>query len=128
MPDGDLVRTFRESGGGDKPVQGGMKVCWAPSEDEGAATAHRLWRNELLPGNIAQVMPEPKDFEAATRLVTEDMMRDHLPCGPDPQRHLDQVRHYVDAGFDEVYVQQIGPDQEAFFDAWATDVLPKVLG
>jgi alkanesulfonate monooxygenase SsuD/methylene tetrahydromethanopterin reductase-like flavin-dependent oxidoreductase (luciferase family) len=25
----ELVRIFRESGGGDKPVQGGMNVCWA---------------------------------------------------------------------------------------------------
>jgi G6PDH family F420-dependent oxidoreductase len=126
IPDAGLVRTFRESGGGDKPVQGGMKVCWAPSEDEGVATAHRLWRNELLPGAIALVMPEPKDFEAATELVTVDMMRGHLPCGPDPQRHIDQVKVYEEAGFDELYVQQIGPDQEGFFDAWATQVLPKI--
>jgi G6PDH family F420-dependent oxidoreductase len=126
IPDPGLVRTFRESGGGDKPVQGGMKVCWAPSEDEGVATAHRLWRNELLPGAIALVMPEPKDFEAATELVTVDMMRGHLPCGPDPQRHIDQVKVYEEAGFDELYVQQIGPDQEGFFDAWATHVLPKI--
>jgi hypothetical protein len=36
------------------------------------------------------------------------------------------VRKYVDAGCDEVYVQQIGPDQDAFFKAWADKVLPQL--
>jgi hypothetical protein len=48
--------------------------------------------------------------------VTEDMVADRVPCGPDPERHLAAVREYLDAGFDEVYVNQIGPDQQGFFD------------
>ena len=28
MPDADLVKAFREGGGGDKPVQAGTKVSW----------------------------------------------------------------------------------------------------
>ncbi|MFD1051290.1 LLM class flavin-dependent oxidoreductase, partial [Kibdelosporangium lantanae] len=43
MPDPDLVRTFRENGGDDRPAQGGFKVCYAPDEDDAIATAHRLW-------------------------------------------------------------------------------------
>ncbi len=31
-------------------------------------------------------------------------------------------------GFDEVYVNQIGPDQEAFFGFYAENVLPRVRG
>jgi len=51
MPDEELVRTFRDSGGGDKPLQAGMKVCWAPTEQAG------LWPNELLPGQLVQLLP-----------------------------------------------------------------------
>ena len=45
QPDADLVRVFRESGGGDRPVQGGYKVCWGPDEaaargDHAPAVAH----------------------------------------------------------------------------------------
>lgn len=122
-PSGELVRTFRDAGGEGKPTQAGMKVCWADTEEKGVATAHRLWPNEGLPG-IAQTLPTPRDFEAITQLVTEEMVGNNVVCGPDPQRHLDLVGKYVDAGFDEIYVQQIGPDQEPFFEAWATDVLP----
>lgn len=124
-PDPELVREFRESGGGDRPAQAGFKVCWAPTEEEGARTAHRLWGNSLLPGELGQVLPEPRHFEQATQLVTVEAARRAFPCGPDPERHLEALRQYVDAGFDEVYVQQIGPEQEAFFEAWRDQVLPR---
>jgi G6PDH family F420-dependent oxidoreductase len=124
VPDADLVRLYREEGGGGRPVQGGLKVCWAESEEDGIHAAHRLWRNDLLPGKLPSTLPTPADFTAATELVTPDMASGHFPAGPDPVVHLRQVRKFSDAGFDEVYVQQIGPEQDQFFEAWATDVLP----
>ncbi|GLZ52980.1 hypothetical protein Acsp07_25970 [Actinomycetospora sp. NBRC 106378] len=39
-----------------------------------------------------------------------------------------QLRSYADAGYDEVYVQQIGPDVEGFFAAYAKEVLPALRG
>src|SRR3984885_9848419 len=44
QPDAGFVRLYRESGGGDRPVQGGLKVCWGPDEDAARKTMHRLWR------------------------------------------------------------------------------------
>ncbi|PWW51984.1 LLM class F420-dependent oxidoreductase [Actinokineospora spheciospongiae] len=124
MPDADLVGTFRMSGGGAKPVQAGMKVCWAETEAAGRATAHRLWRNEGLAGQLAQTMPRPRDFADAASLVTEDAVAEQIVCGPDVDRHVGAVREFVDAGADEVYVQQIGSDHEEFFRVWAKDVIP----
>ncbi len=125
-PDADVVRAFRESGGGDRPVQGGLKVCWADSEQAGLDTAHRLWANELLPGQLAQTLPRPRDFADANTLVPRDAVGEQVTCGPDPERHLAAVQPYLEAGFDEVYVQQIGPDQDAFFEAWSGKVLPEL--
>ncbi len=45
------------------------------------------------------------------------------PCGPDIDSHVEHLREFEDAGVDEVFVQQIGPDQDAFFDTWAPEVL-----
>ncbi len=117
-PDAEMLSLFRESGGGNKPVHAGMKACW--SEDEAAArkTAHRLWPNAQLPA--------PRHFEQASSLVTEEMMVEVVPCGPDPEKHLESIRQYVDAGFDEVYVQQIGPEQEGFFRFYESEILPKL--
>jgi len=124
-PDASLVQAFREAGGGDKPAQAGMKLCWADSEDDAVATVHRLWANSLLPGELAQILPTPRHFEQASELVTREMVAGSLPCGPYPDRIVDSLREYADAGYDEVYVQQIGPGQDAFFEAWAERILPE---
>jgi G6PDH family F420-dependent oxidoreductase len=123
MPDADLLRTYREAGG-KGPAQGGFKVCHAPSVDEGLETAHRIWPNEGLPGELAQVLPQPTHFEQASQLVTPDMLS--LPTGPDPEPYVQHVKSFVDAGFDEVYVAQIGPRQEEFFQFWRDKVAPQL--
>ena len=50
--DAESVQRFRASGGGDKPVQSGTKVCWGADEAACAKTAHRIWPNEALPGEL----------------------------------------------------------------------------
>jgi len=127
-PDPALVALFRKHGDPTRPVQGGMKVCWAPSEEDGLDTAARLWSNELLPGQLAQTLPRPEDFEAASSLVPRESVAQQIACGPDPERHLAAIQPYLDASFDEIYVQQIGPDQEAFFRGWSEHVLPTLVG
>jgi hypothetical protein len=76
------------------------------------------------PGELAQELPTPRHFEQASSLVTEEMMA--VPCGSDPEEHLESIRQYVEAGFDEIYVQQIGPEQEGFFRFYESEILPKL--
>jgi hypothetical protein len=88
-------------------------------------TAHKIWPNEALPGELAQELPTPTHFEQATSLVTEEMVAEAFACGPDPERHRQMLREYFEAGYDEVYIQQIGPEQEGFFDFYKKEVLPE---
>jgi G6PDH family F420-dependent oxidoreductase len=125
-PDADAVKLFRKHAREGALVQGGMKVCWGADEREAVETAHRLWPNEALPGELAQVLPTPEHFEQASELVTPEMVAEEVPCGPDLDQHLEAIGRYADAGFDELYVQQIGPDQDAFFEAYRERVLPRV--
>ena len=127
-PDEESVRLFRERARGGTLVQGGLKVCWGEQEHAAVATAHRLWRNDALPGELAQVLPTPEHFEQAGELVDERLIGDQIPCGPDIDRHVEAIEAYARAGFDELYIQQIGPDQDAFFEAYCEHVLPRVRG
>lgn len=128
MPEAELVKTFREAGGGDKPVQAGTKVCWDQDADAALKTAHRLWGNEGLPGQTSQILPRPKDFAALMSLVPSETVAESVACGPDSEKHIAQVRQYIEAGIDEIYVQQIGPDMDGFFAAWERGVLPELRG
>jgi G6PDH family F420-dependent oxidoreductase len=109
MPDGDLVTAFREAGGAGKPAQGAFKAAFAPTAEEGRRLAYEKWPNAGVPGELSQVLPSPKHFEQAAQLVTAEMMDDAFVCGNDPQAHLDMIRKYADAGFDEIYVGNTGP-------------------
>ena len=125
-PDAESVKAFRSQASNGHLVQGGLKVCWGSDDETARKTVHRLWPNEALPGELAQILPTPEHFEQATELVTEDMVASEVPCGPDVERHVAAVKEYADAGFDELYVNQIGPDQDAFFEAYREHVLPRV--
>ena len=126
QPDSDLVEAFREGGGAGKPVLGGLKVCWNPDRDQAVKTVHRLWPTELLPGELAQILPTPTHFEQASQLVTEQQVANAVVCGDEVAQHVDAVRAYVDAGFDEVFVGQIGQEYRGFFDFYRDQVLPQL--
>lgn len=127
MPSGELVSEFREAGGAGKPTQAGMKVCHSPTKEEGLRTAHRLWRTEQLPGQLNQTLPTPAHFEQASNLVTESMVDESVPCGPDAKPYIDGIREFIDAGFDEVYIQQIGSEQDRFFEFWESEIAPEFV-
>jgi G6PDH family F420-dependent oxidoreductase len=128
MPDADLIGRFRSNGGGDKVVQAGMKVCWAADEAEARRTVRRLWPNEALPGELAQVLPTPEHFEQATELVTEEMVAEAVPCGPDLDRHVAEIQEFADAGVDELYIHQIGGPADDFFGTYAKEILRRFSG
>jgi G6PDH family F420-dependent oxidoreductase len=127
-PDPEVVKRFRDNGGGDKPTAAGLKVCFAPTEDEGVRIAHERWANEGLPGELAQVLPSPRHFEQASKLVGPDSTRQSTACGPDPEKHLSTIEAYVRAGYDEIYVNNIGPNWDGFFELYAKEILPKLRG
>jgi G6PDH family F420-dependent oxidoreductase len=126
QPDGEQVAAWKAKAGRDKPAQAGYKVCVADTEDEGVAIAHRLWRNAGLPGELSQVLPSPKHFEQASELVTEDMTREATTCGRDVDAHVEAFQPYAKAGFDDIFVSNMGPNHKAFFDLYRDEVLPRL--
>jgi hypothetical protein len=105
-------------------VHAGTKVCFMADEDQARRTVHRIWPNEALPGELAQVLPTPAHFEQACELVTPEMIAS--PAGPDLDKHVESLQAYADAGVDELFVQQIGSEHDAFLGEWAREVLPRL--
>lgn len=118
-----VAAKYRAAG---KPLTGGHKVAWAPTEDEGVDHAHRLWANSGLPGELAQVLPSPQHFEQASSLVTKEATRASVVCGPDIDRHVAKLTEWADAGFAEAYVANMGPYAEDMITAYGKEVLPRL--
>jgi hypothetical protein len=124
-PQADLIKLYRDEGGGGRPVQGGIKGCWAPdagqARDHAPAVAERQHS-----GRVRAAAPAAAALRAAR--LARDRGHGLGPCGPDPGPYVKAIRAYQEAGFDEVYLSQIGGRLEGAFDFLATQVLPQVRG
>jgi len=122
----ETVQTFDQAGASGRPHYGQMTVCWAADEASARKTAHEQWAFSSLPGELSQELPSPQHFEQASQLVTEEKVAESIVCGPDPEKHIAQIRKYRDAGIECVYVHQVGPDQEGMIRFYAREVMPKL--
>lgn len=124
--DKDGIKRFRDAGGARKPRYGELTVCWARDEAAARRTAHEWWPTAAIEGALHWELSLPAHFEATAKMVTEDAVAEEVVCGPDPARHVDAIRSYAEAGYDHVCVHQVGPDQKAFLDFYAREVLPRL--
>jgi G6PDH family F420-dependent oxidoreductase len=128
QPDKEMLDRYRSGAKPGTTSQVGFKVAWAPTEDEGVGLAHTIWPNAGLPGELAQILPTPQHFEQASTLVTEDMTRESVTAGNDPAKHVETFKPYTDAGFDEIYVANMGPHYADMLKRYGEDVLPALRG
>lgn len=124
-PDSDTLDRFRTEGG-TGPAIATVKVCWAADEDEARKTAHRLWAHSGVPGASTVELAMPAHFEEAAEVVTPEMISEKIPCGPDPDVHLQHIRKFIEAGFDEVHLGQVGDDITGFLDFFTRELAPKL--
>ena len=123
----DIVQQWRDAGGAG-PVYAQLTLCWAEDRADAIKTAHRIWPNSGVPGQLSQDLPTPAHFEQASSVVTEEMIGESMACGPDPAPVISAIEEMLDAGVDHVHLHQIGPDQEGFCRFWRDEVAPGLRG
>ena len=120
-PSADTVDAYRAAGG-DGDVIGQLTLCYDRDRDRAIETAHEIWPNAAIPGQLSQDLPTYKHFEQAAELVTRDLIAEQIVCGDDVDAVVEAVGEYVDAGFTMLHFHQIGPDQQAFLDWWQVEL------
>jgi G6PDH family F420-dependent oxidoreductase len=123
-PDAEILEAFRSAGGAEKPIYGQVTVCWAESVARGKKTLHKVWPTAGVPGELSQELPLPRHFEQASTVVTADALAEKIPVGPDVERYAESMRAFVDAGVDNIYIHQVGADQDGFFRFFADELRP----
>jgi coenzyme F420-dependent glucose-6-phosphate dehydrogenase len=123
IPNDLIVRKFRASdGSAEKPCFGQMTVCWAETEEKAKNIATEFWPVSAVPGKLMSELATPAAFEATVKLIDAKNIGANVVCGPDPEKYLEKIRSFADAGFDHVYIHQVGPNQEGFFDFYERDL------
>jgi coenzyme F420-dependent glucose-6-phosphate dehydrogenase len=127
-PEAEVLKSFDQAGGAGKPRYGQVTVCWAEDEAAARRTAYEIWPNAANQGELSQELPTPGHFEQVAKMVSAEQVAESVICGPDPRRHTESIRKYVDAGYDHIYIHQVGPDQEGFFRFYQQHILPEFQG
>ncbi|MEU3737637.1 MULTISPECIES: LLM class F420-dependent oxidoreductase [unclassified Streptomyces] len=126
-PKADLIESFDRHGGTGKPRVGQLPVCFDTDKDAAVARAHDQFRWSVGGWPVNSELPGPSGFAGATQYVTRQDIADQIPCGDDVDAFVDAVRPYVDAGFTEVALVQVGGDQQRPFIDWAEKKLLPAL-
>lgn len=124
-PKPELGELFDAAGGSGKRRVGQLATAYDPDTDAAKARAHDQFRWFGLGWKVNAELPGPAGFEAASQFVTPDDVAEQIPCGPDVQRFVDGVRPFVDAGFTDLALVQIGgAHQDTFLDWAPKELLP----
>jgi len=95
------------------------------ADTEAAALAPcEPWRVTLLPVFFERDIADPRYLQSHGEKVSLDALREAFVVTTDPQDLIDVTQTYVDCGFDHVVYQSSSPDQQAFCDAMAEEVMP----
>jgi G6PDH family F420-dependent oxidoreductase len=124
-PERETIETFEEAGGQGKPRYGQLALCWARDERTALDTVKEWWPNAALGGDISQELPLPRQFAQAAAAVHDEDLAEMIVCGPDADRHAERIQAYIDAGYDHVYLHQIGPDQAGFMRFAERELMPR---
>jgi G6PDH family F420-dependent oxidoreductase len=124
-PKAELGEMFDAAGGQGKPRVGQIAVAYDEDRDAAVKRAHEQFRWFGLGWKVNADLPNPDGFESATQFVTPEQVSEQLACGPDVEEHVEKIRPFLDAGFTELALVQIGGGQQASFIAWAErELLP----
>ncbi len=102
-----------------------IKVSYADSVEAATEQAMKEWPNGGMPFPKADIR-NPEDFEAMAKLVRPDNFKNRVLMSPDLAEHTAAIQHYIDLGFGEIYVHNVGRNQEEFVRAYGERVIPNL--
>ncbi len=125
-PEGDLVERWDDAASGRESRKiGQVPVCWDPDRDRAVERAHDQFRWFAGGWKVNAELPGPAGFAGATQFVRPEDVAASIPCGPDVAGIVEAVGAFVDAGFTDVAVVQVGEEsQEEFLGFAEKELLP----
>jgi G6PDH family F420-dependent oxidoreductase len=118
----DAAREGRES----RKI-GQVPICWDTDADRAVQRAHEQFRWFAGGWKVNAELPGPAGFAGATQFVRPEDVAAAIPCGPDVQPIVEAVGAFIEAGFTDVAVVQVGDESQEDFLAFAEQELLTAL-
>ncbi|QKJ21112.1 TIGR03557 family F420-dependent LLM class oxidoreductase [Microbacterium hominis] len=124
QPERELIEQWDAAHSGASRKIGQVPICWDTDEAAAVARAHDQFRWFGGGWAVNADLPTPAGFDGASAFVRPEDVAHAIPCGPDLDRIAARVKDYVDAGFTDIALVQVGGDaQTPFLDDAASDLL-----
>ncbi|MGW4462584.1 TIGR03557 family F420-dependent LLM class oxidoreductase [Micromonospora sp. NPDC004704] len=124
-PQAEIVEHYRRAGG-DGPRYAEVNLAWATDEQQAVQAALTSSRWAVTGWKVMSELPNPVNFDAASKWVKEDDIRRQFTVGPDPEAHVRAVQGYLDAGYDRLVLLNAGPDPDGFLDFFERDLADRI--
>jgi coenzyme F420-dependent glucose-6-phosphate dehydrogenase len=85
----------------------------------------KIWAALALPAEAKAGIDDPREMERLAGTV-EDVAHRRWLVSDDPDEHVEQLRPYLDLGFDHLVFHHPGNDQRRFLDLYGTQILPRI--
>lgn len=126
-PEKDLIDGWDKAHDGASRKIGQIPICWGPEKDAAVALAHEQFRWFGGGWSVNADLPTPAGFEAASQFVRPEDVAESIACGPDLDEIAESFRPYLEAGFTDVALVQVGDvNQQEFLDRAAEPLLEKL--
>jgi G6PDH family F420-dependent oxidoreductase len=126
-PEPELIKAWDRLKGSNTRKIGQVPICWDPDEQRAIERAHDQFRWFGGGWAVNADLPTPAGFEGASKYVRPEDVAEQIPCGPDLDGVVEAVRPYLEAGFTDVAIVQVGDEgQSAFLEQAAQALLEKL--
>jgi coenzyme F420-dependent glucose-6-phosphate dehydrogenase len=103
-----------------------IHISWAPTEDEATQNALVEWPNGGMAFFPKQDIKNPEDFAGIAKLVRREDFQDRVLISSDLEAHTAHIQKYVDMGYDEVHLHNVGRNQAEFIEVFGREVIPNL--
>jgi len=104
---------------------GQLHLSWAPTDEEALRNAMVEWPN----GGMKfpkQDIRSPHELEAMAKLVRPEDFQGRMLISADPEKHRQAIQKFIDLGFDQIYLHNVGRNQVEWIELFGREVLPKL--
>jgi G6PDH family F420-dependent oxidoreductase len=122
--DAHIVETFRGTGGHGKPCLAQLHVSLASTLDEARRNAWEWWPNASVPPSVLSELATPAEFEAVADAGGPERLDGSVVMAVGAEVVVAAIDRLVAAGYDTVYLHQVGPDQRRLRDLAVAELLP----
>jgi coenzyme F420-dependent glucose-6-phosphate dehydrogenase len=102
-----------------------LHLSWAETDDRALQNAMTEWPNGGMKFPKADIR-SPGDFEQMAKLVRPEDFQGRMLISSDLKAHRREIQKFLDMGFDQIYLHNVGRNQAEWIEAFGREVLPKL--